>query len=165
MFKKKILLIVVGSALTLAGAAMIIYSYLSPINYFILDDVVVKTEQPTEKIKTTPTKVIEKEEMKEEEPIVVEEKKAIENKPITQPVQELTVGKYYIISGSFSTEENANMHTKNLQTIGYTNAKMLGKVKSLYKVSVDEFNTREEADIKLREIKEKDQPTAWILYL
>jgi cell division protein FtsN len=166
VFKKKILLIVLGSALTLAGASMIIYSYLSPVNYFILDDVVAKTEQPTEKSKKSTTKNIEKEEIIKENPVVLKE----ENKPavkqtVTQPTKEVATGKYYIISGSFSTEENANMHTKNLQTMGYKNAKMLGKVKSLYKVSIDEFDTREEADIKLREIKEKEQPTAWILYL
>jgi cell division protein FtsN len=166
VFKKKILLIVLGSALTLAGASIIIYSYLSPINYFILDDVVAKTEQPTEKSKNSTTKNIEKEETIKEKPVALEEEnKTVEKQTIPQPKQEITKGKYYIISGSFSSEENANIHAKNLQTMGYKNAKMLGKVKSLYKVSIDEFDTREEADVKLRELKEKEQPTAWILYL
>jgi cell division protein FtsN len=129
--------------------------------------VVAKTEQPTEKSKNSTTKNIEKEETIKEKPVALEEEnKTVENsKQFHNLTQEVATGKYYIISGSFSSEENANIHAKNLQTMGYKNAKMLGKVKSLYKVSIDEFDTREEADVKLRELKEKEQPTAWILYL
>jgi cell division protein FtsN len=169
LLKKNKILLVVGSVLILAGASIILYSYLSPINYFILDDALATTEQPSKKTIPTSTQNIEeieeKEAIKEETPVVIEEKKTIEKKVETQAAPQVASGKYYIISGSFGSEENANIHVKNLKLMGYKNAKMLGKTKNLYKVSIDEFNTREEADIKLKEIKDKEQPTAWILYL
>lgn len=113
-----------------------------------------ETKKIEVEIKPTKESIIEK------TPVKVKEEKTVNETPSGEKLK-----RFYIISGVFSVEENANIHVDNLKKEGYNNALVIGKVNGLYNVSFGSYNSREDAEKDLSEIKEKFQSSAWILYI
>lgn len=126
-------------------------------------------EENTKETNETATKndVLVKEKIKTD---IVEEVTPPKQEKIAEPVKKevekevkstATKGKYNIIGGSFSSEDNANKLVTQLKNDGYNNAKLLGKYGNLYTVSIDNFATRNDAKSTLSDIKEKGY-SGWI---
>jgi nucleoid DNA-binding protein len=120
----------------------------------------------------------ETQEDKNIEPIVVEEvKEEIVEEPIEEVVKEVkkepvvkqvnevpekkvtssgqsSFGKYHIVSGSYSSEENANNKVQELQSKGYKEAKILGLVNGLHTVRAMSFDDLESAKSALKDFKD-----------
>ncbi len=90
------------------------------------------------------------------------EEKAVEKLPVAtvaSPVQEL---KYFIIGGSFRSEENANKYIEQLKNQGYT-GRNLGVFKGLNRVAIVGFPTQEEAQKELNSMLSKNPDSGvWI---
>ncbi|MBL7972972.1 MAG: SPOR domain-containing protein [Prolixibacteraceae bacterium] len=70
--------------------------------------------------------------------------------------------KYFIIGGSFKSEENANKYIEQLSAKGYT-GKNLGIFKGLHRVAMKGFSTMEEAQKELNSILyQNPQSGVWI---
>ncbi len=94
---------------------------------------------------------------------LIEEQKIVEPEPeIIKPDD-----KYFLISGSFHSMENAEKYQKELQAQGYSSEVIIretGPNTDFYKVSYKSFYERDEAFNALR--KEKNMPhneTVWLL--
>tara|TARA_B100000963_G_C22607459_1_gene663283 strand:+ start:330 stop:1652 length:1323 start_codon:yes stop_codon:yes gene_type:complete len=69
----------------------------------------------------------------------------------------------FIIVGSFSEINNAHALTKQLKNRGFSNTKVIEKNQNgLYRVSVNDFYTEDEAEMAIEQIKEQIS-SAWIL--
>jgi hypothetical protein len=93
---------------------------------------------------------------------VIPEKDLIEPvKP--QLVVEKATGRYYVISGGYSTQENAEVSRDAIIKMG-TDAKVLipGRFSKLYRVSVADFNTEIEAKDALSSLKQSFGETIWV---
>jgi len=78
---------------------------------------------------------------------------------ISQPVVEM---KYFIIGGSFRSEENANKYLEQLKQQGYS-GKNLGIFKGLHRIAMKGFSTMEEAQKELNSIRyQNPQSGVWI---
>ncbi len=78
---------------------------------------------------------------------------------IAQPVVEM---KYFIIGGSFKSEENANKYLEQLKQQGYS-GKNLGVFKGLHRIAMKGFSTMEEAQKELNSIRNQNpQSGVWI---
>lgn len=117
--------------------------------------------EPIKEILPKPESKITEEVIEEEvvEPIV-EETKTSESIIAVEKTKH-----YYIISGVYSVESNAEIHVDNLKKEGYKNALVIGKVNNLFNVSFGTYSSQNEAETNLNEIKEKFQSSAWILYI
>ena len=62
-------------------------------------------------------------------------------------------GKYHIVSGSYSSEENANNKVQELQSKGFKDAKVLGLVNGLHTVRAMSFDDLESAKSALKDFK------------
>ena len=100
-----------------------------------------------------------------EEASVEEVVEEVIEEPLEEVVEEVPVnnstsdgqssfGKYHIVSGSYSSEENANNKVKELQSKGYKDAKILGLVNGLHTVRAMSFDDLESAKSALKEFKE-----------
>lgn len=102
------------------------------------------------------------EEVKEETPAA---KETIEEEQVEELIEEVkpteTKGKYNIIVGSFSSEENATNLVSKLKNEGFTNALLLGKYGGLHTVSIDNYSSRNDAKSALSNIEEKGY-SGWI---
>ena len=190
MFVKNKILFISGIILMLSGIAILTYNQLREPDYLaysISDFEDTPIEDDSEKI-NNPIEVKEKKSKKKKVRKEVKEKVipvidtiieipeeikevVIEVPPIIEVKQEKIKGEpakkeqFYIISGVFSVEENATIHVNSLKKEGYNNALVIGKVNDLFNVSFGIYSTREDAQKDLNEIKEKFQPSAWILYI
>jgi len=73
------------------------------------------------------------------------------------------VGKYHIVAGAFREEENALTRVNQLIGKGY-NARQIGTNKyGLYQVVYGSFTDSNEALTTLRNIRQEDNKTAWLL--
>ncbi|MBL7965804.1 MAG: SPOR domain-containing protein [Prolixibacteraceae bacterium] len=78
---------------------------------------------------------------------------------VSQPVVEM---KYFIIGGSFRSEENANKYLEQLKQQGYS-GKNLGIFKGLHRIAMKGFSTMEEAQKELNSIRyQNPQSGVWI---
>ncbi len=85
-----------------------------------------------------------------------EEEASTEEEP-EQEIEEpkvTTNGRYNIVVGSFSKEENASNLVQTLKEKGYSNARVLARSGSLYPVSIGNYMSRSEAKTALKEIKD-----------
>lgn len=133
----------------------------------IADTIYISLKQQAKKfpanftVKGTKTSVIEAnqdtttivEEVQKEAVVIKEEAVAINN-----------TSKFYIVAGCFQSEKNANKLIKKLLHKNYK-ATIIGKNESgLFRVAVAGFNTKEQADSELLNVK-NNIDTAWILSL
>ncbi len=65
-----------------------------------------------------------------------------------------TNGRYNIVVGSFSKEENASNLVQTLKEKGYSSARVLARAGSLYPVSIGNYASRSDAKSSLKEIKD-----------
>ncbi|MFH0865823.1 MAG: SPOR domain-containing protein [Bacteroidota bacterium] len=73
------------------------------------------------------------------------------------------VKKFYIISGSFATEQLANDGVAALKAKGFADAEVVGKNDyGSYRIAYKGYATREEATADLTGIKQNTNPSAWI---
>ena len=109
-------------------------------------------ENPELKRVTPP---VEKDTMKEEDPVVVEddvkpdEKIEDEEKPVVDKQR------YHIMVGSFSKKEYAFDYIRTLDADGYNDAGLLGEFKGLFSVKIASFDSRDEATAYKDELKAK----------
>ncbi len=69
---------------------------------------------------------------------------------------------YYLIGGSFKSEENANKYIEQLKALGY-NGKNLGIFRGLHRVAIKGFSNMEDAKNELNLIRRQNTRTdAWI---
>jgi len=66
--------------------------------------------------------------------------KTVQNKIITKPE-----GRYYIIFGSFNTQEDAEKMVAKYRKEGFANAKIMVNDQKTFRVSLDDFPTQQEA--------------------
>jgi hypothetical protein len=71
-------------------------------------------------------------------------------------------GSFHIVMGCFSVPENAEKYIETLRAKGY-DAILLDTFKTLYRVAVTGFATREIALLELEKIKSGEQPGAWLV--
>jgi nucleoid DNA-binding protein len=78
---------------------------------------------------------------------------------VAQPITEM---KYFIVGGSFKSEENANKYLEQLKQQGYS-GKNLGVFKGLHRIAMKGFVTMEEAQKELNSIRyQNPQSGVWI---
>jgi hypothetical protein len=70
---------------------------------------------------------------------------------------------HHIISGCFRELSNAEAMVKDLQSKGYSDARILDVQNGLHRVAFASFADKSEATAKLSEIRRGDQPSAWLL--
>lgn len=97
-----------------------------------------------------------------DEPVI----KIIEDNNTKMPAPAKTANseyKYFIIAGSFSEETNAKKLVKELEGKGY-NALIADTNKyGMFRVAIDAFKTKLEAERKLIAIRNETNPSAWVL--
>lgn len=71
--------------------------------------------------------------------------------------------KYHVIGGCFGVLKNAERLTKKLKKQGYSEAQILDRNKSLYRVKYASFYSAEEAEKVLAQIKTEQDSSAWLL--
>ncbi len=109
-----------------------------------------------------PAKIIpEKEEKKEEEEInqVIDQ---ITDKREALLYMEPAKPEYYIIAGSFNSFINARQFYDELRAKGYS-SHILDKEGGLYRVAIEKFSTKNEAERELQQLKRTYSPSIWIL--
>ncbi|MCB0483454.1 MAG: SPOR domain-containing protein [Flavobacteriales bacterium] len=74
----------------------------------------------------------------------------------------MAAGSFHIVMGCFSVPENAHRYIAELQKKGYS-AILLDTFKTLHRVVVSGFVTREAAITALGQIKATEQPDAWLV--
>jgi len=126
----------------------------------------------TSSIKTPPPVAIKDTKQQTETKQQIETKQQTEIKP---PASTETVSKspkqqtspngkrYYIIGGSFKSEQNAENYIKKLKNKGYDSEK-IEKIGEFHTVSIKSADTKEEALVELKKIKKDVEPNAWLLY-
>jgi cell division septation protein DedD len=125
------------------------------------------SEEVTEEETTSEPSVVTEEVTTEEEAPGLEEEvtepkeEAIVVNEVIEEVKTSTNGKYNIIAGAFSSEDNAKGLVSELIKKGFSNAKSLGKYGSLYLVSIDNFDSRNDAKSSLSSIEGKGY-SGWI---
>ncbi len=73
-----------------------------------------------------------------------------------------TLGKYHIVGGAFRIKANVDKKIKQLREIGY-NAMYIGENKyGLHQVAYGSYSDKKEALKALRQIKSKENPSAWL---
>ncbi|RMG83185.1 MAG: SPOR domain-containing protein [Bacteroidetes bacterium] len=96
----------------------------------------------------------------------IEEKRFIINNPNHTKVilkrKNRSVKRYHIIAGCFQYEENALQLVEKLHQKGFK-AGIIDKKNGLYRVALESFSSRKEAKWFLKEIKRKENPSAWLL--
>ena len=70
---------------------------------------------------------------------------------------------FYIIAGAFSSAINADRLVSGLVKKGYSSIKFPKNSEGLIRVSFGSFNTKEDAVIALRSIRDNENKYAWIL--
>ena len=162
-------------ALLLGGGvfAVLNFDYLKQTLPFLADNTEISNEeddsdnsQPEEEATDLNTETEESNPDKtEDEPILKEEDlsepEAIDD-VIEEPIIESNINTskpYNIIAGVFSSEQNALNLVEKLKTLGHS-ATFKNK-NGMYTVSAESFNTKEEARIRLGELK-TDVPSGWI---
>lgn len=177
-------ILIISILLILSGVSLLGYVNFKTPDYLSYNESDFSEEEPSKKKKEKkeskkeipkPIKVISKEteNSKETDLPKVEEKtikkeaetKLSKPKKEEKQVNEIKTQSYYIISGCFSTNENAETHVEQLKKDGFSNAIVIGKVNDLFNVSFGKYNSRESAEKDLEKIKEKFQSSAWILYI
>ena len=73
--------------------------------------------------------------------------------------------KYHIIAGAFGVQSNANNLYKNLLSKGYNPTKLPLNDKGLIPISFDNFSSRKEAVVALRQLQASENKDAWIFVL
>jgi cell division septation protein DedD len=91
----------------------------------------------------------------------------VTNKPIQNnnpSTTNNTIGKnFYIIAGSYLTEQEANDAVADLKSKGFAEAEVVGKNKyGSYRIAYKGYATNEEATNDLIKIKQSTNPSAWI---
>lgn len=81
---------------------------------------------------------------------------------VTLPVTEVKLN-YHIVAGVFRSEENANTATQQLRDLGFSARRIPQNKHGLYPVLYGSFSTADEAKAKMQEIREKNDPQAWLL--
>ena len=72
-------------------------------------------------------------------------------------------GKYHVVAGAFRVKENAEKRIQQLQTKGYTKARLIGVNKfGLFQVVYGSFSNSQEALSILRNVRKEDNKTAWL---
>lgn len=186
MLAKNKILFTTGVVLILCGASLFTYNQFRTPDYLAYSESDFSDIKQLEekKIKEKPIVTSKKKKIQKKESVTLKDtiktipikEEIIEHKAIDLPDIKKTnvvesenkldnIKHYYIISGVFSSEENAKIHVENLKQEGYLKALIIGKVNGLYNVSFDEYPTHEKAESILNEIKEKFQSSAWILYI
>jgi len=74
-------------------------------------------------------------------------------------------GDFHIVAGSFRVKENSYTKLEQLKTIGYLDARKIGKNNyGLYQVAYGSYDTRAEAYNALSRIRSEHNINAWLLY-
>jgi len=77
----------------------------------------------------------------------------------------LKSNKYHIIAGAFGIKSNADKLYKNLLTKGYNPTKLPLNDKGLIPISFDNFSSRKDAVVALRQLQASENKDAWIFVL
>ena len=77
----------------------------------------------------------------------------------------LKSNKYHIIAGAFGIKSNADKLYKNLLTKGYNPTKLPLNDKGLIPISFDNFSSRKDAVVALRQLQTSENKDAWIFVL
>jgi hypothetical protein len=77
----------------------------------------------------------------------------------------LKSNKYHIIAGAFGIKSNADKLYKNLLTKGYNPTKLPLNDKGLIPISFDNFSSRKDAVMALRQLQASENKDAWIFVL
>jgi len=95
-------------------------------------------------------------------PAQVKEEPVAEYKEIVKTPVIAEQFSYYLIGGSFKSEENANKYIEQLKALGY-NGKNLGIFRGLHRVAIKGFSNMEDAKNELNLIRRQNTRTdAWI---
>ncbi len=119
-----------------------------------------KNINPPKKLSFTPTPLIKKEKTKTPRPSITPTikrtpKKPKSPKPSSTPVEKAVVRKgFYIQLGAFKSKANAENLVKKIKALGYKNVRYI-KAKSLYKVRIFGFSSRDSAILELEKLKKK----------
>ena len=113
----------------------------------------IEEEEEPEAIIPDPV-VIAEPEVKEPEPAVVVE--------TPQPVVSSAKGDYCVIGGSFRAIENANRHRDEMVEHGFANATVIKRASGNYLVTFGLYQTSAEAEIAMKGIRQKMEPSAWL---
>lgn len=70
--------------------------------------------------------------------------------------------KFHVVGGCFSQKSNATALVKKLQRLGF-DSRLLGTYKKLHAVSFGSFSSREEAVKMLADVRNGENPDAWLL--
>jgi hypothetical protein len=95
-------------------------------------------------------------------PVIQAMKNAMKNNN-TSNINSIIVKNFYIIAGSFPTEQQANDAIADLKSKGFANAELVGKNNyGSYRIAYRSYATSEEATKDLEKIKQTTNPSAWI---
>ena len=85
--------------------------------------------------------------------------------PLIKFKLEKKYGDFHIVAGSFSLNENSYTKLNQLKSLGYLDARKIGKNNyGLHQVAYASYNTRQEAKVALNKIREDHNINAWLLY-
>ena len=83
--------------------------------------------------------------------------------PLTVNIERKTTENFHIIAGAFSSSINADKLVSGLVNKGYKSTKFPKNKDGLIRVTFGSFNTKEDAVIALRSIRDNENKYAWIL--
>ena len=83
--------------------------------------------------------------------------------PLTVNIERKTTQNFHIIAGAFSSSMNADKLVSGLINKGYKSKKFPKNNDGLIRVTFGSFNTKEDAIIALRSIRDSENRYAWIL--
>ncbi len=89
----------------------------------------------------------------------------VNNEPSSSPTvvnPKVPDGKYFVIAGSFKSEDNANKMMEELKSIGFENARFFSDDRQLLLVYYNRFDSRKDAMEYVNMIREKFKKEAWI---
>ena len=116
-----------------------------------------KNINPPKKLLFTPTPLIKKEKTKTSKPIATPTAKKTpkKSKPSPTPGKKAIVkGGFYIQLGAFKSKANAENLVKKVKALGYKDVGYI-KARSLYKVRIFGFDSRDSAILELKKLKNK----------
>ena len=83
--------------------------------------------------------------------------------PLTVNIERKTTENFHIIAGAFSSSINADKLVSGLVNKGYKSTKFPKNKDGLIRVTFGSFNTKEDAVIALRSVRDNENKYAWIL--
>jgi cell division septation protein DedD/nucleoid DNA-binding protein len=83
--------------------------------------------------------------------------------PADSDDEKTSIGKYYIVAGSFRSGSNAEQYAADLRQKGF-NSEVFITHDNLYRVSFNSYSSRAQAEEELKHIRQTTEPQAWILF-